>query len=142
MKPYTDWTSGEPIEKEWDMTDPALRALLAAQIDHPLPGEPFTDTCILARDVFRILAAAEAAPPTGYLPGMKFGTGGNDLSAEAAPLDVCPDCGMTSVEIGMHHIVAQRALRSPDTETATEPDGVIGRGMKVAAHRPDTETER
>ncbi len=74
---YTDWTSGEPVEKEWTMTgptDPALRARLRWLSDEApkLWWQPenrgdtsksaHLEVRAIADDALAALAAAEAAP--------------------------------------------------------------------------------
>ncbi len=128
MTTYTDWTSGEPIEKEWAMTgptDPALRALerLDGIIEHARSwsaGDGMLDDLLFVRAA---LAAAEAAPLDVRETTLREAA--ERVRALAADTD--DDGERERREFGWYGAIAAagRAIlsetdRSPDTETAGE----------------------
>jgi hypothetical protein len=143
MSRYTDWTSGEPIEKEWAMTgptDPALRAAAQEFIDHVsdaatwnTPGPGCDAQCAYAKNLRAALAAAEAAPlDVERLARTGVNVWGWDISRarQYAETFAREYAALAAVDAGLADVAAGRtrpwseirdaALRSPDTETAGE----------------------
>jgi hypothetical protein len=82
------------IDREALLT--AVRDLLPAEGDYGLAGSMVTGQRIVVHEVLDLIAAA---PP--------------------APLEVCPDCGLTAQRIGEVHINAQRS--APGTPDVLAP---------------------
>ncbi len=128
MSRYTDWTSGEPIEKEWPMTpdDPALRARLRWLSDEApkLWWQPenrgdtsksaHLEVRAIADDALAALAAAAEAAPLDVerLAEAIWTAETGDYLQYADPVEA----RRFAADIAREYA----ALRSPDTETAGE----------------------
>lgn len=140
MSRYTDWTSGEPVEKEWTVTgptDPALRALR---------DYVFASLTIGATDRHRLLTFIDAACPNRWhersMPdgnecpdcGQDWGPGESPAlaAAEAAPLDVDWSVPVTT---GVDADVSAYAAAPLDVERLGFTD-LLDIGEALLAHYP------